>query len=90
MTKADMINQVATDTGLTKAASKKVIDVILQHVVKTLKKKGRVTLYGFGIFEVVKRKKRMARNPRTNEPVPIKAHKAIKFKSAKALKEMLN
>ena len=90
MTKAELIAHVAQETGLTKVTSKEVIDTILNQVVKTLKKEGRFALFGLGIFEVVKRGKRIARNPRTNEPAVVKAHKAVKFKAAKSLKETLN
>jgi len=90
MTKSELIAQVAEETGLTKATSKEVLDSVLGQVTKALKKEGRIALFGLGIFEVVKRKKRMARNPRTNEPAVVKAHKAVKFKAAKALKDNLN
>jgi DNA-binding protein HU-beta len=46
-------------------------------------------LSGLGTFEVVKRAKRQARNPRTGEPVAIKAHKAVKFRVAKSLKDLV-
>lgn len=90
MTKAELIAQVAEETGLTKAASKEVLDSIVGQLVKILKKEGRFAMFGLGIFEVVKRKKRMARNPRTKEPAVVKAHKAVKFKAAKSLKETVN
>lgn len=90
MTKAELIAQVAADTGLTKVDSQKVLDSILTSVIKTLKKEGRFALYGLGVFEVVKRGKRKGRNPRTGEPVTIKAHKAVKFKAAKPLKDTIN
>jgi len=90
MTKAELIAQIAEETGLTKAASKEAIEAILTKITKTLKKEGRFAFFGLGVFEVVKRKKRMARNPRTGEPVQIKAHKAVKFKAAKALKDTIN
>ena len=90
MTKTELIANVAKETGLTKAASKEAVETILSQITKTLKKEGRFAFFGLGVFEVVKRKKRMARNPRTNEPVQIKAHKAVKFKAAKALKDFIN
>ncbi len=90
MTKAELIAQVAEGTGLTKAAAKEAIEAILGKIVTTLKKEGRFAYFGLGVFEVVKRKKRKGRNPRTNEPVTIKAHKAVKFKAAKALKDAVN
>jgi len=90
MTKTELIAQVAEETGLTKAATKNVLEAIVAKASKTLKKEGRFAIYGLGIFEVVKRKKRMARNPRTNEPAVVKAHKAVKFKTAKSLKAFIN
>ncbi len=90
MKKAELVAQVAEETGLTKVDAKKALESILSKFTKTLKKDGRFVLSGLGTFEVVKRKKRMARNPQTNEPVTVKAHKAVKFRPAKALKELVN
>ena len=90
MTKSELIAQVAKDTGISQVDSKKTLECILSQITKTLKKDGRMAIFGLGVFEVVKRKKRQGRNPRTNEPVTIKAHKAVKFNSAKALKEAIN
>jgi DNA-binding protein HU-beta len=90
MTKAELIAQVAEETGLTKAAAKGVIEATLGHITKVIKKEGRFALVGLGVFEVVKRKKRKGRNPRTNEPMTIKAYKTVKFRAAKALKDSVN
>lgn len=90
MTKADLIATVAAENGLTKTAAASVMETLLITVTKTLKKEGRFVLSGLGVFEVVKRAKRKARNPRTGEPVMIKAHKAVKFRAAKALKDFVN
>ena len=90
MTKSELIAQVAKETGSSKVDAKKALESILSHLTKTLKKDGRIAFFGLGIFEVVKRKKRQGRNPRTNEPVTIKAHKAVRFKAAKTLKEAIN
>lgn len=90
MTKAEFVAHIAAENGLTKAAASQVLDVVLDKITKTLKKEGRFALHGLGTFEVVKRKKRTGRNPRTNEPVVIKAHKAVKFKAAKSLKDAVN
>ena len=90
MTKAELIAQMAEETGMTKTASKQALNCFLNHVLRALKKDGRFAFYGLGVFEVVKRKKKMGRNPRTNEPVPIKPCKAVKFKVAKSLKLSLN
>jgi DNA-binding protein HU-beta len=89
MTKAELIAQVAAESGLTKTAAASVLEALLTAVTKTLKKEGRFVLSGLGTFEVVKRAKRTARNPRTGEPVVIKAHKAVKFRAAKPLKDFV-
>ncbi|MDR1044496.1 MAG: HU family DNA-binding protein [Candidatus Adiutrix sp.] len=90
MTKAELIALVAEETGMTKTASKLALNSIVSQAIRVLKKEGRFAFYGLGVLEVVKRKKKMGRNPRTNEPVPIKPCRAVKFKVAKSLKRSLN
>jgi DNA-binding protein HU-beta len=90
MTKAELIAQVAQDSGLSKINAQKAIDSLVTIVVKTLKSEDRLLLHGLGVFEVVKRPKRHGRNPRTGEPMVIKAHETVKFKPAKQLKDSLN
>jgi DNA-binding protein HU-beta len=87
MTKTALIAQVAGETGVTKAAANSVVAALLKAASQSLKKEGRFALYGLGIFTVVKRPKRKGRNPRTSEPVVIKAHKVVRFKTAKSLKD---
>jgi len=90
MTKLELVDQLAKETGLAKTQAKDVVEVILALTTKTLKKEGRFALAGLGSFEVVKRAKRKGRNPRTGEPVTIKAQKVVRFKSSKTLKEAVN
>lgn len=89
MTKTELVDQLAKETGLAKTLAKQVVETILAQTAKTLKKEGRFALAGLGSFEVVKRAKRAGRNPRTGEPVTIKAHKVVRFKPAKALKDAI-
>jgi len=89
MTKNEFIEKLAKENGLTKVMAKEVVKTFLSLTTKTLKKDGRIALAGFGVFEVVKRAKRKARNPRTGEPLTIKAHKAVKFKPSKTLKDAI-
>jgi DNA-binding protein HU-beta len=89
MTKAELISRIAADTKLTKADSERALNAFLGNVTKTLKKEGKLTLTGFGTFEVAKRKKRKGRNPRTGDPINIKARKVVKFKPGKALKDKI-
>jgi len=89
MTKTELVDQLAKEAGLAKTLAKQVVETILAQTTKTLKKEGRFALAGLGTFEVVNRAKLAGRNPRTGEPVTIKAHKAVKFKPAKALKDVI-
>ena len=89
MTKMEFVEKLAKENGLTKVMAKEVVAAFLSLTTKTLKKDGRFALAGLGVFTVVKRAKRKARNPRTGDPVVIKAHKAVKFKPAKALKDAI-
>jgi DNA-binding protein HU-beta len=87
MTKADLIDKIASDTGLTKADSSRALESTLDAIKSTLKKNNKVSLVGFGTFSVSKRKARVGRNPRTGEEIKIKASKSPKFTPGKALKE---
>ncbi|MCL2029875.1 MAG: HU family DNA-binding protein [Deltaproteobacteria bacterium] len=90
MNKTELVAQLAKEIDLPKTVAKQVVETILAQTTKTLKKTGRFALAGFGIFEVVKRDKRKGRNPRTGEPVTIKAHKAVRFRPSKTLKDAVN
>jgi len=90
MTKAEFVDKLAQETGLTKVQAKEVLESFSAQATKTLKKEGRLALSGLGTFTVVKRAKRTGRNPRTGEAVTIKAHKAIRFRPAKTLKDFVN
>jgi len=88
MTKAELIEKMASDAGITKVAAGAALDSFVAGVTAALKKKeGKVTLVGFGTFEKVKRKARKGRNPQTGEEIKIKASTSVKFKPGKKLKE---
>lgn len=89
MTKADLVAAIAKETNLTKADAERTLNSFLELVTKTLKKEGKLTLTGFGTFEVVKRKKRKGRNPQTGAAITIKAHKVVKFKPGKGLRSKI-
>jgi DNA-binding protein HU-beta len=88
--KTELIEQIANKAGISKAASSRALDAIIETVSKTLKKNGSVTLIGFGTFSVGKRAARVGRNPRTGEAIKIKAAKVPKFKPGKGLKDAVN
>lgn len=87
MTKAELIDKIASGTGLSKADASRALDSTLNSVRLALKKGQKVTLVGFGTFAVVKRKTRKGRNPRTGQVITIPAAKVPKFTAGKALKD---
>jgi DNA-binding protein HU-beta len=90
MTKAQLVEMMAKDAGLSKAAANKALDSFTDSVKKALKKKdGKVTLVGFGTFSKVRRKARKGRNPRTGETIKIAASNTVKFAPGKSLKSAL-
>ncbi len=90
MTKADLIEAMAKDAGITKAAAGAVLNSLVDGVSKTLKKKdGKVTLVGFGTFSKSRRKARKGRNPQTGAVIKIKATNVVKFKAGKQLKDAI-
>ncbi len=88
MTKAELVEKMAKDAGISKTAAGAALNSFTDGVTKALKKKdGKVTLVGFGTFSKVRRKARTGRNPQTGEAIKIKACNVVKFKTGKALKE---
>jgi DNA-binding protein HU-beta len=90
MNKTQLIEAVASDSGLSKADSARAIESLIDTVAKTLKKGGEVSITGFGKFSVVKRAARQGVNPRTGERVKIKASKAPKFSAGAGLKQAVS
>jgi DNA-binding protein HU-beta len=88
MTKAELVEAMAKDAGISKVAASAALDSFMANVTKALKKKsGKVTLVGFGTFAKVRRKARKGRNPQTGDPIKIKASNVVKFKPGKKLKD---
>jgi DNA-binding protein HU-beta len=86
MNKGDLVNEVAKVVN-TKREAQEAVDCIFSTITQALKKKGTVTLVGFGTFKVSKRKARKGRNPQTGEEIKIKAKSVPKFLPGKALKD---
>ena len=86
MKKKDLVNELAKVTQTKKQAAM-AIEIFLGVIKRTLKKRDKVYLSGFGTFSVVKRKARTGRNPKTGEAVKIAAKFTPKFKPARAFKE---
>ena len=88
MTKVELVEKMAKDAGITKAAAGTALASFIDGVTKALKKKdGKLTLVGFGTFSKSHRKARKGRNPQTGETIKIKASNVVKFKAAKKLKD---
>jgi len=89
MNKAELIEKMATDAGISKIAATAALNSFVDSVFKTLKKKdGKVTLVGFGTFAKTRRKARKGRNPQTGEVIKIKASNVVKFRPGKKLKDI--
>ena len=86
MNKAELIEQVAGQTGLAKRASGKAVDAVVSAMSDCLARGEKVTLVGFGTLRVTKRKARVGRNPQTGESINIPAKKVPKFVAGKNLK----
>ena len=89
MNKAELVDKIAKDAGITKSQANDALDSFTQTVVKTLKKGDKVTLVGFGTFSVTKRSARTGRNPQTGAEIKIKAKKVAKFKAGKDFQDKL-
>ena len=90
MNKAELIAEVAAKTGLSKKDSEKAVNAALDTVTASLKSGEKVSLVGFGTFDVKEREARMGRNPKTKEEIPIPASRVPQFKAGKALKEAVD
>ncbi len=89
MTKAELIENVAGNTGLSKRQTGDIINAIFETVGNAIANEGRFSYPGFGTFTVRERKARTGRNPRTGATIQIKASKTVKFKAAPNLKGSL-
>jgi len=87
MNKAELVEKVANQTGLTKRISREAVDGIISAITDSLVREERVTLVGFGTFQVMERKARRGVNPQTRETIQIPAKKIPKFRPGKSLRE---
>ncbi|MCQ2218837.1 MAG: HU family DNA-binding protein [Paludibacteraceae bacterium] len=85
MTKAELIDAIASQSGLTKADSQKALDATVKAISEMLKAGGNLQLVGFGTFSVEERAAREGRNPATGEKMQIPAKKVAKWKPSKNL-----
>ena len=90
MTKADFVEKIAAETGMTKKAADEAVKAGIKVLTEALAAGDKVAFPGFGTFEVRERAAREGQNPRTGEKVTIAACKAPAFKAGKALKDAVN
>jgi len=90
LTKIDIINLVAEDTGLSKVKSEEAVETIIATIKETLQLGESVILRRFGSFQIRSKNARIGRNPKTGEEAPISARKVVRFKSGKYFKGAMN
>ena len=85
MNKAELIDAMAAEAGITKADAKRALDAFVSATTSALKKGDRISLVGFGSFSISARSARTGRNPQTGKEINIAAKKVVKFKAGKEL-----
>jgi len=87
MNKTELIDQIANQADLSKAAAAKALEAVLEGITTGLKEGGPVMIVGFGTFMVKTRSARVGRNPSTGAEINIGATKVVTFKAGKVLKD---
>lgn len=90
VTKADLVEDVARASELTKKDAERLVEIVFESIVETLNAGEKIELRGFGSFRVRERGARRGRNPKTGAPVDIAAKRIPYFKPGKELKELIN
>ena len=90
MTKTELVGAMATKAGISKAAAEKALKAFTDGVAAALKQGEKVSLVGFGSFDVSKRAARKGRNPQTGAAIKIKARKSPRFRPGASLKKAVN
>jgi DNA-binding protein HU-beta len=90
MNKAELIDAIAAESGLTKADAKKALDGFVNATSTALKAGDKLSLVGFGSFSVSKREARTGRNPQTGKEIKIAAKNVVKFKAGADLTGNVN
>lgn len=88
MIKADIVDRIADEVGITKVKAEEAVDAIMEAIKKTLERGERIEFRGFGVFEVRPRKRGVGRNPRTGEEVEIPPGTTTRFKPGKRIGDL--
>ena len=90
MTKAELVEEVARVSDLTKKHSEVIVNTVFDSIIEALHKDEKIELRGFGSFRIRHRRSRQGRNPKTGDKVDVPAKKIPYFKPGKELKELIN
>lgn len=90
MTKAELVEEVAKTTQLTKKHAELIVNTVFESIVTSLKDGDKIELRGFGSFRIRNRGPRIGRNPKTGDRVDVPSKRIPYFKPGKELKELLN
>ena len=90
MNKAELIDAMASESGLSKADAKKALDGFINATTSALKSGDRISLIGFGSFSISERAARTGRNPQTGKEIQIAAKNVVKFKAGTELSSSVN
>ena len=90
MTKAELVEEVARSTELTKKHAEIIVNTVFESIVESLKAGEKIELRGFGSFRIRRRGSRVGRNPKTGDKVDVPPKKVPYFKPGKELKELIN
>ena len=90
MNKSDLINAMAADAGITKAAAKAALESLTKNVTNTLKGGGKVALVGWGTWSRTRRAARTGRNPQTGKSIQIAAKNVVKFRAGIGFNNAIN
>jgi DNA-binding protein HU-beta len=87
MTKAELVAKMADSAGIARSIAEKALNGFISSVAEALSQEEKITLVGFGTFDVALRAEREGRNPRTGQPIKIPSSKAVRFKPGNRLKD---
>ena len=89
MTKRDIVLKIAQDTGIKQVVVKDVVQRTFDVIFEALKNGKKLEIRNFGIFKVKKRKRRIGRNPKTGEVIPVKERRSVTFKPGLLMKQLI-
>jgi DNA-binding protein HU-beta len=87
MKKTELIATLAENNGVSQVTARSIINDLRDIMLSTLKHEKRFALSGFGVFRIMRRSKRICRNPQTGEQIKVRAHNVLTFKASKAVKD---